>query len=719
MQHHYRPMADDPRAHQVDQGQFSARQQEHYANITRSESLDARSGKNPAMFPGDIDAGAPSGSRLPSISSLFASPSTSQPTPGPAPFPQAPLLDRQQQQPHNFHGSHSRHKKSYSVDSSSFFQAALQDNRTVPGPPPSPAPAPYYRNQNSAVMGPPSYIGGSLHRKTASMDSNFSSASSVTSSPPFLQHQNSSEASPQLRSIASSSSSLSYRYQHPQQHFQQQQHQHQQHHQQHQQQQQVQQQHHQQQQQPILEYARPLSHHVRHSSTSSAPSFSHHTDFQSMAPAPPPPPHSQIPYHQQPRHMGMNSIQTGPPPPPSLENPSSFNPYHSQHRRIHHTRTSSAPIFPSSYSHYQPPPSPDTQPSHTDGGIPSQVVYRAPPAPGAGPPYPHSTAPLPPPPPTSRDDHDDSPWAQFRQEQRNYHAAQQEQSLKTQVSMLQQKGLPESVKRRTDTYKERIRQLEWEIEMRTRQLEPVEAAVQVQVQFQQREGDRGEYGGGGGDGGDGRSNSGSVHDHRRRYSEPKEVEEVAAVQDQQHSRTSASKNIAKMVPQLWQPGQQRHSGSPLGQVEEVEHEHVERSEDGYDEGYGYEGGQQEGEEEGAEGAATQGRGRADDEDEGEEEVQFNAKGKPIKRRIRANREQLRILEAVFAKNKAPSPSYKRELADRLGIPHKSILYWFQNRRAQLARAERGLAKRSIGQSVGRSNGPIPTYDLDDMLFTEK
>ncbi|KAJ3070746.1 hypothetical protein HDU98_006227 [Podochytrium sp. JEL0797] len=92
------------------------------------------------------------------------------------------------------------------------------------------------------------------------------------------------------------------------------------------------------------------------------------------------------------------------------------------------------------------------------------------------------------------------------------------------------------------------------------------------------------------------------------------------------------------------------------------------------------------------------------EEEEDQMRQLNASGNPVKKRLRANREQLKVLEAVFAKNRAPTPNCKKELAVKLGMPHKSILYWFQNRRAQLVRSQKGLAKESVGQSVGRSSG---------------
>ncbi|ORY39490.1 hypothetical protein BCR33DRAFT_389472 [Rhizoclosmatium globosum] len=48
-----------------------------------------------------------------------------------------------------------------------------------------------------------------------------------------------------------------------------------------------------------------------------------------------------------------------------------------------------------------------------------------------------------------------------------------------------------------------------------------------------------------------------------------------------------------------------------------------------------------------------------DKDEDDGPVLLNANGNPIKRRLRANREQLRVLESVFVKNKTPSPRTRR------------------------------------------------------------
>lgn len=60
----------------------------------------------------------------------------------------------------------------------------------------------------------------------------------------------------------------------------------------------------------------------------------------------------------------------------------------------------------------------------------------------------------------------------------------------------------------------------------------------------------------------------------------------------------------------------------------------------------------------------------------------------VKRRLRASREQLKILDAAFQENKTPSAAFKRALAAELKMPHKSVVYWFQNRRAQLQRQKK-------------------------------
>ncbi|KAJ3260716.1 hypothetical protein HDU77_001236 [Chytriomyces hyalinus] len=94
-----------------------------------------------------------------------------------------------------------------------------------------------------------------------------------------------------------------------------------------------------------------------------------------------------------------------------------------------------------------------------------------------------------------------------------------------------------------------------------------------------------------------------------------------------------------------------------------------------------------------------------DECDDHEPVQLNMNGNPIKRRLRANRDQLRVLESVFEKNRTPSPAFKKDLAKKLNMPHKSILYWFQNRRAQIVRSQKQ-------QSKNNSNAPKQECEMD-------
>ncbi|KAI8622588.1 hypothetical protein BC830DRAFT_442535 [Chytriomyces sp. MP71] len=55
-----------------------------------------------------------------------------------------------------------------------------------------------------------------------------------------------------------------------------------------------------------------------------------------------------------------------------------------------------------------------------------------------------------------------------------------------------------------------------------------------------------------------------------------------------------------------------------------------------------------------------------------------------RRRLRVTRDQLLVLETRFGETRTPSPAENHILAKQLGIPYKSVLYWFQNRRAQIA-----------------------------------
>ncbi|KAJ3027166.1 UNVERIFIED_CONTAM: hypothetical protein HDU68_004315 [Siphonaria sp. JEL0065] len=312
---------------------------------------------------------------------------------------------------------------------------------------------------------------------------------------------------------------------------------------------------------------------------------------------PPPPPHLQ--YQQQHQHLPHQpqviptaTIQVAPPAgaaPPIFNQAFSHHlPQHPQQRRIHHARTSSAPIFPSTHpsisgrSGYSPPHESRTS---SGTGLASPVMYRR---------------------PVASSQREDGPWAQFREEQRLHQAARQEQDVRIQVASLQQNGLPASV---------------------------VDAIGKNGSPQQQQ----------------------SLDD---------KMKSIRRSEDGEYVPGGGSSIIARPKSAQGKPSSSSAGPSSNGGDDAI---------------------------------------KGEDEEEDEEEVQLNANGNPIKRRLRANREQLRILEGVFAKNRTPSPSYKKELAQRLGMPHKSILYWFQNRRAQLARFERGQTKLSVGQSFGRDS----------------
>ncbi|KAI9339400.1 hypothetical protein BDR26DRAFT_862358 [Obelidium mucronatum] len=58
-------------------------------------------------------------------------------------------------------------------------------------------------------------------------------------------------------------------------------------------------------------------------------------------------------------------------------------------------------------------------------------------------------------------------------------------------------------------------------------------------------------------------------------------------------------------------------------------------------------------------------------------------GKPKKLRFKATEEELTYLLTIFENNPFPTTKIRSEIAERLGLTEKQILFWFQNRRATL------------------------------------
>lgn len=72
------------------------------------------------------------------------------------------------------------------------------------------------------------------------------------------------------------------------------------------------------------------------------------------------------------------------------------------------------------------------------------------------------------------------------------------------------------------------------------------------------------------------------------------------------------------------------------------------------------------------------------------------------RRQRTTSEQRDLLMAAFETNPMPSPEMKRELAQRLGMNHKRVQVWFQNRRAEYKREQREAAELRLQQQLQRA-----------------
>jgi hypothetical protein len=56
--------------------------------------------------------------------------------------------------------------------------------------------------------------------------------------------------------------------------------------------------------------------------------------------------------------------------------------------------------------------------------------------------------------------------------------------------------------------------------------------------------------------------------------------------------------------------------------------------------------------------------------------------KPIRKRTSFNEEQIDILEKAYQINSFLDEADKRYLANQLGVTHKNVTYWFQNRRVR-------------------------------------
>jgi len=80
-----------------------------------------------------------------------------------------------------------------------------------------------------------------------------------------------------------------------------------------------------------------------------------------------------------------------------------------------------------------------------------------------------------------------------------------------------------------------------------------------------------------------------------------------------------------------------------------------------------------------------GREKEDSAESAEDEAWGDEGDKDDSRRKRATPEQVFILEQVFDMNPLPTAATKKELAKRIGMSHRQIQVWFQNKRARMKR----------------------------------
>jgi hypothetical protein len=60
-------------------------------------------------------------------------------------------------------------------------------------------------------------------------------------------------------------------------------------------------------------------------------------------------------------------------------------------------------------------------------------------------------------------------------------------------------------------------------------------------------------------------------------------------------------------------------------------------------------------------------------------------GNTVKKRMKFSKEQIKVLEATFNENNYPDVVILHELINKLELPMKRVIVWFQNRRAKLKR----------------------------------
>lgn len=88
------------------------------------------------------------------------------------------------------------------------------------------------------------------------------------------------------------------------------------------------------------------------------------------------------------------------------------------------------------------------------------------------------------------------------------------------------------------------------------------------------------------------------------------------------------------------------------------------------------------------------------------------------KRTRASPEQLAFLEASFSKNPSPNCKLRESIAQRIGMPERSIQVWFQNRRAKVKIAQRkahiALREEALQQHYIASRGRVGLGDMSMM-----
>jgi hypothetical protein len=85
-------------------------------------------------------------------------------------------------------------------------------------------------------------------------------------------------------------------------------------------------------------------------------------------------------------------------------------------------------------------------------------------------------------------------------------------------------------------------------------------------------------------------------------------------------------------------------------------------------------------------------------------------GNTVKKRMKFSKEQIKVLEATFDENNYPDVVILHELINKLELPMKRVIVWFQNRRAKLKREKSGEKKRfNVPLTISYSSNQFTPY----------